>query len=258
MTPEEDAAGSIDPLRDDPRVAGWLGDAYPVVRRFGELLADQGVLRGLVGPREVPRLWERHLLNSAAVAAELPAGVVADVGSGAGLPGVVLAALRLDVHMVLVEPMERRCAWLTEVVGELGLDVEVRRARAEDLHGRLWADGVTARAVAALDKLAGWTLPLLRQGGVLVALKGSQAVDELAAAVPVLERLGGDRGEIREVGSVEGVPATRVVRVVRVAPAVVARGSREGRRQGPSSARSEGQGTPVQRGRSSRRGSGRG
>jgi len=220
VTQDEGSAGPVDPLADDPRVVAWLGDAYPAVRRFGELLADQGVLRGLVGPREVPRLWERHLLNSAAVAAELPAGVVADVGSGAGLPGVVIAAMRPDVHMVLVEPMERRCVWLSEVVAELGLEAEVRRARSEELHGRLLVDGVTARAVAALDKLAGWTLPLLREGGVLVALKGDRADDELVAASVEIERLGGDAGEVREVGSVAGVPTTRVVRVTRVAAAV--------------------------------------
>lgn len=256
MTPDEGAGGSTDPLADDPRVAAWLGEAYPGVRRFGELLTEQGVLRGLVGPREVPRLWERHLLNSAAVAAELPAGIVADVGSGAGLPGVVLGLMRPDVHMVLVEPMERRCTWLSEVVAELDLDAEVVRARSEELHGRLYVDGVTARAVAALDKLAGWTLPLLRQGGVLVALKGGQADDELVAARPALEQLGGDGGEVREVGSVDGVAPTRVVRVVRVAPAVPARAAaRSGSAREKASGRRSSGGDGA-RGRSARRGAG--
>jgi 16S rRNA (guanine527-N7)-methyltransferase len=244
VTPDEGPAAPVDPLAEDPRVVAWLGDAYPTVRRFGELLADQGVLRGLMGPREMPRLWERHLLNSAAVAAELPAGVVADIGSGAGLPGVVLAAMRPDVHMVLVEPMERRCAWLSEVVGELGLDAEVRRARSEELCGRLLVDAVTARAVAPLDKLAGWTLPLLREGGVLVALKGDRAEDELVAARDAIAALGGDEGVVREARSVDGVPSTRVVRVVRVAAAV---------EQRPMADRVGGNRTAVSRGERSRR-----
>lgn len=205
-----------DPLASDVRVREYLGEAFTRVARFGELLAEEGVRRGLIGPREVPRLWERHLLNSAALAPLLPAaGVVVDVGSGAGLPGLVLAAVRPDLTTVLVEPMQRRVAWLEEAVRELGLEVEVVRARAEELHGRISADVVTARAVAPLDRLAGWTLPLLRQGGVLLAMKGDQAAEELAGARDALAALGGDAGEVLEVGSVEGVAATRVVRVVR-------------------------------------------
>lgn len=212
-----------DPLGDDPAVRAWLGDAFPVLRRFADLLAHEGVVRGLIGPREVPRLWERHLLNSAAVAPLLPAGVVADVGSGAGLPGVVIAALRPDVRMVLVESMLRRATWLTEVTAELGLDVEVRRARAEDLHGSLLVDAVTARAVAPLPRLVGWTLPLLRPGGLLIALKGDQAVAELAEAQVELTRLGADAGEVVDADTVRGVPAARVVRVVKLAEPVPAR-----------------------------------
>ncbi|HMO11282.1 MAG TPA: 16S rRNA (guanine(527)-N(7))-methyltransferase RsmG, partial [Actinotalea sp.] len=208
-----------DPLQDDPAVVAWLGDAFPLLRRFGELLADEGLVRGLIGPREVPRLWERHLLNCAAVAAHVPAGVVADVGSGAGLPGVVVAALRPDVRVVLVEPMARRVAWLETVVRELGLDTEVARARAEDLHGRLLVDGVTARAVAPLDRLATWTLPLLRESGELLALKGESASEELRAARPALRALGGDDGEVLEASTVDGVAPTRLVRVRPVAPA---------------------------------------
>jgi 16S rRNA (guanine527-N7)-methyltransferase len=204
----------------DARVATYLGDALPVVQRFAELLAEEGVRRGLLGPREVPRLWARHLLNCAAAGPLLPAGTVVDVGSGAGLPGVVLAAVRPDVHVILLEPMERRVVWLREVVAELGLDAEVVRGRAEELHGGLLADAVTARAVAPLERLVGWTLPLLRQGGSLLALKGVAAADELVSAAGIIAELGGDRGRVLEVGSVEGVATTRVIRVVRAAAAV--------------------------------------
>lgn len=213
-----------DPWASDPRVRAYLGDAFARVSRFGELLTEEGVRRGLIGPREVPRLWERHLLNSAAVAPLLPSsGVVVDVGSGAGLPGLVLAAVRPDLRIVLVEPMLRRVAWLEEAVEELDLDVEVVRARADELHGRLWADVVTARAVAPLDRLAGWTLPLLRRGGALLAMKGGRAEKELAGSAEVIGRLGGGPGEVLEAASVVGVGATYVVRVVRTAAAVPAR-----------------------------------
>ena len=238
-----------DPPSSDARVRAYLGDAFARVSRFGELLTEEGVRRGLIGPREVPRLWERHLLNSAALAPLLPAdGVVVDVGSGAGLPGLVLAAMRPDLTTVLVEPMLRRVVWLEETVRELGLDVEVVRARAEELHGRVWADVVTARAVAPLERLAGWTLPLLRSGGALLAVKGGQAEEELGAAGEAIARLGGGAGEVLELRSVKGVDATRVVRVVRVAPAVPERGERavRGRKR-------ESEGRIQRRGSSSRR-----
>src|SRR5674476_1301916 len=132
----------------DPRVREYLGDAYPRIARFAEMLAADGVTRGLIGPREVPRLWARHLLNSAAVASLLPAdGTLVDVGSGAGLPGIVLACMRTGGDMVLLEPMERRATWLQEVVTELRLpSIEVVRARAEGMHGKLSATVVVARA----------------------------------------------------------------------------------------------------------------
>lgn len=231
---EQVAALDVDPLASDPRVEAYFGDAFPLVSRFGELLAAEGVRRGLIGPREVPRLWERHLLNSAALAPLLPTdGVVVDVGSGAGLPGLVLAAVRPDLTTVLVEPMLRRVVWLEEVVRELGLEVEVVRARADELHGRLLADAVTARAVAPLERLAGWTLPLLREGGVLLAMKGGQAEQELSASRQAIARVGGDAGEVLEVSSVAGVDPTHVVRVARLAPAVPERPERPGRREGP-------------------------
>jgi 16S rRNA (guanine527-N7)-methyltransferase len=207
----------VDPLVGDPRVEAFLGAAFPAVAGFHILLTEQGVLRGLIGPREVPRLWERHLLNSAAVAQYVPtAGRLVDVGSGAGLPGVVLAAMLPDVEVVLLEPMERRTDWLNEVAQTLGLvNVVVRRGRAEEAHGQLVADAVTARAVAPMDRLARWTLPLLRQGGVLVALKGRQAAAEVESARQVLRKLGCDSVEVTETGTIEGLETTTVVRALR-------------------------------------------
>jgi len=164
-----------------------FGDRLELAQRYAELLATTGTDRGLVGPREVPRLWERHLLNCAAVAPLLPpAGVVVDVGSGAGLPGLVLALARPDVQVVLLEPMQRRVAWLEEVVEELGVGVEVVRGRAEECG--LTAATVTARAVAPLERLAAWCLPLVRPGGTLLAMKGRSAPEELATAAPALRR----------------------------------------------------------------------
>lgn len=202
-----------DPLADDPRLPALFGTAWPAVRRFHDFLADQGVLRGLVGPREVTRLWERHLVNSAAVVPFLPEqGLVVDVGSGAGLPGVVVAAMRPDAEVVLLEPMERRTAWLGEVIRELGLDnARVLRGRAEEQIGGLRADAVTARAVAALEKLYPWTLPLLRIGGELVALKGSRAAEEVLAGAEVLARYGGGPARIEIATTLDGLDPTSVV-----------------------------------------------
>ena len=161
--------------------AGLFGDRLPLAVRYADLLADTGVTHGLLGPREVPRLWERHLLNCAVVGDAFPAGArVIDVGSGAGLPGVVLAIMRPDLEVHLVDPMLRRTEWLTAVVDELSLaSVTVHRGRAEELAGSLKAPWVTARAVARLDKLARWCVPLLDGGGTVVAMKGRSAHQEL-------------------------------------------------------------------------------
>ncbi|MCL2780546.1 MAG: 16S rRNA (guanine(527)-N(7))-methyltransferase RsmG [Actinomycetia bacterium] len=166
-----------------------FGARFELIARYGQLLATVGVQRGLVGPREAPRLWERHLMNCAVVGELLPRGVrVVDVGSGAGLPGIVLACARPDLRMDLVEPMQRRVEFLEQAVAELGLGEAVRvvRGRAEDPEVRRavgrarWA---TARAVAPLVRLVGWVMPLLAPGGVLLAIKGARAAQELAAAV---------------------------------------------------------------------------
>jgi 16S rRNA (guanine527-N7)-methyltransferase len=193
-----------------------FGDRLGIAAAYAALLAGPGVERGVLGPREVPRLWDRHLLNCAVVADLIDQGAaVDDVGSGAGMPGIVLALLRPDLRVTLVEPLLRRTNFLHDVLDELGLDaVAVDRARASDRArtsgGR--ADVVTARAVAPLDRLLGWCLPLLRPGGVLLAMKGVTAHRELDAAGPVLERLGGT-AEVVEVGVGIVDPPTSVVRV---------------------------------------------
>ncbi|MET1037026.1 MAG: 16S rRNA (guanine(527)-N(7))-methyltransferase RsmG [Aeromicrobium sp.] len=157
---------------------------------YAEILATDGVVKGLIGPREVPRIWDRHVMNSAVVAPRLPQGAtVADIGTGAGLPGIVWAIARPDVHVTLVEPLLRRTTFLDQVVADLGLDnVEVLRSRAEDVNATF--DVVTARAVAALDKLGRWCMPLVKPGGVLLAMKGQSAADEVRVATATLHRLG--------------------------------------------------------------------
>ena len=172
--------------------AAVFGARLPLAVRFAEILADTGVSHGLIGPREVPRLWERHVLNCAVVADAFVSGArVVDVGSGAGLPGVALAIVRPDLEVHLVEPMLRRTEWLAAVVVELGLDsVTVHRGRAEELAGTVSAPYVTARAVARLDKLARWCVPLLEPAGTLVAMKGRSAAQELADDRPALVRMG--------------------------------------------------------------------
>jgi 16S rRNA (guanine527-N7)-methyltransferase len=200
----ESALDPADPP-DEPSAAllgPFFGDRVDLARAFAAHLAGTGVSRGLLGPREVPRLWSRHMLNCAAVAPLVPAGVhVVDVGSGAGLPGIVLALARPDLHVTLVEPLLRRVGWLEDVVADLELDrVSVVRARAEELSGYAF-DVATARAVASLDRLAGWCLPLLREGGVLLALKGRSAAEELVQAEPALRRLGAVSWGVREVGN---------------------------------------------------------
>lgn len=163
-----------------------------LAEQFASILADTGVSHGLIGPREVPRLWDRHLLNCAVIEDSFPSDArVVDVGSGAGLPGVVLAITRPDLDVHLVEPMLRRTEWLTRAVSDLGLsNVTVHRGRAEDLVGTVSAPWVTARAVARLDKLARWCVPLLEPGGTLVAMKGRSAAAELEEDRLALERLG--------------------------------------------------------------------
>lgn len=188
---------------------------------FAGLLADVGVTRGLIGPREVPRLWERHLLNCAVVADPetdlVPHGAsVADVGSGAGLPGLVWAIVRPDLHVLMIEPLLRRSTFLNEAIAELGLAdrAEVWRGRAEDAPGRpggVGLDVVTARAVAPLERLIGWTAPLMRPGGRLVALKGSSASQEIIDAAAQARAAGLTDLAVVEVGVGVVDPPTTVI-----------------------------------------------
>jgi len=193
-----------------------FGSATGHAERYAAWLAGPGVERGLLGPREVDRIWSRHLLNCAVLADYLPPGsMVCDLGSGAGLPGLVLALLRPDCAIVLLEPLLRRAAFLTEVVADLELPgVTVVRARAEDYARQdPRHDVVVARAVAPLDRLTGWAMPLLRPGGVLLAQKGASAAAELAAAGAVLDRWGAVDREVLVVG--EGDSVTHIVRTAR-------------------------------------------
>lgn len=189
-----------------------FGAQLPLARRYADLLATTGISHGLVGPREAPRLWARHLVNCAVMHPLLPEGVtVVDIGSGAGLPGLALAVARPDLRVHLVEPLLRRTAWLEVAVDDLGLAdrVTVHRGRAEEV--RLTAPFVTARAVASLDKLVRWSFPLLEAHGRLLALKGEAAARELEGARALLERLGVPRSEVHVMG--EGV-VSEPVRVV--------------------------------------------
>jgi 16S rRNA (guanine527-N7)-methyltransferase len=200
-----------------PEAADVFGDVFDTACRYAELLATDGVTRGLIGPRETERLWDRHLLNCAVVSDLLPEdGLLVDIGSGAGLPGVVLAMLRPSLRVVLLEPLLRRSVFLEECVAELGLsNATVVRARAEEkAAAHIKADIATARAVAPLDRLASWAARLLCPGGELLAIKGQSAEEEIAAARPVFSRLGARSAGVLQVGHGRVVTATTVVRVV--------------------------------------------
>lgn len=195
-----------DVSRETPALEERWGFAVPALKRYEERLATVGLERGLIGPREVERLWERHVLNSAVLEACVPTNAdVIDVGSGAGLPGIPLALVRPDLHVTLLEPLLRRSVFLEETVADLGLQdrVQVVRGRAED---KLVAPAqiVTARAVAALDKLVGWCWPLVAPGGAIVALKGERAQQEIEEAAPKLKKLG-LTATIRTVGNTTAV-----------------------------------------------------
>jgi 16S rRNA (guanine527-N7)-methyltransferase len=209
-----------------------FGPGFDAARRYAELLCTQGVVRGLLGPREPLRIWTRHLLNSLALAPFIPAdAVVVDLGSGAGLPGIPIALVRPDLRMTLLEPLARRMRFLEEVRDLLDLDVTLVRARAEDA-SLLEADVVVARAVAPLGRLIELAVPLLRPGGVLLAQKGAGAAEEVAGAAQACARLGvadvsvlapvadGDSAEqtdagtcvVRVVTGTRGLPLARTAR----------------------------------------------
>ena len=200
-------------IEPEPTAAAQIfGDRIGVARQFAQALGEHGEERGLIGPLEPPRLWSRHILNSAVIA-PLFSGRVGDVGSGAGLPGLVLAIARPDVEWILIEPMERRVAWLTEQVDSLGLDnVEVLRARAEDWKRGPVLDGVTARAVSALRTLVPITAPLVRDGGELILLKGTSADSEIAAAEKQLRKFKVTNARVEVVGESLLPEPSRVIR----------------------------------------------
>jgi 16S rRNA (guanine527-N7)-methyltransferase len=189
------ALGAADPPSTPPAAAAVFGDRLELAEHFVAILADTGISHGLIGPRETPRLWDRHVLNCAVIQEAIPrreeTQQVIDVGSGAGLPGLAVAVARPDLDLHLVEPLARRTGWLSGTVAQLGLtNVTVHTARAEALWDRLHAPWVTARAVSRIVQLAEWTLPLLDAGGSLLALKGSRAADELSESRTALMRLG--------------------------------------------------------------------
>lgn len=228
-----------DPVsRETPPPPDWaqgvFSHALPTAVAYADLLAGPGVVRGLIGPREVPRLWERHLGNCAVLGEAIPDGAeVCDIGSGAGLPGLVLALARPDLRVTLVEPLLRRSTFLEETVAQLGLDnVEVVRARAEELHGVRDFDVVTSRAVAPLGRLLHWSMPLVRQGGALVAMKGSSVREEIDQAARELTEHGAGRIEVLICGKDVLDPPTTVLRVEATRPSLLGSGGRP-----PSSSR---------------------
>ncbi len=236
-----------DVSRETPSTPDAARGAFPSARlelaeRFAEILATDGVLRGLIGPREAPRLWDRHLLNCAAIAGVMPEGSgVCDVGTGAGLPGLVLAIVRPDLVVELVEPLLRRTTFLEETVASLGLDnVTVTRARAEGLHGRHQYDVVTSRAVAPLSRLLEWSMPLVAPRGALVAMKGSSVSVEIEEASETLSRLGCAPPEIVDLPSLDDSSTTRVVRVSWADPARVSLPRVSGSSKGRGKARGSG------------------
>ena len=211
----EPALTPLEHLEVEPAAATTLaGERISVLRTFVDRLATEGELRGLIGPLELPRLWTRHIVNSALLAPLFVTGQrVADIGTGGGMPGLVLAIVRPDVEFRLIEPMERRCAWLTECVDELGLtNVTVLRGRAEEFHGAFEVDVVTARAVTALRKLVPLTVPLLRDGGHTMFLKGAGVDAEIDAAQKQLSKFKLRNARVDVLGQDLDTETTRVFR----------------------------------------------
>jgi 16S rRNA (guanine527-N7)-methyltransferase len=213
---------SAEPPAELRRAAQALfGDRLERAHRYAHLLRENAVGRGLIGPREAGSVWPRHILNCAVVEELVPRDArTVDVGSGAGLPGIPLALARPDLAVWLVEPLERRVTFLAEVVDALELDGQVRvvrgRAESAEVRGPVGEfDIVTARAVAPLDRLVQWALPLARPGGKLLALKGARAETELRMSRKVLVSMGGVAHGIQTCGVGMVDPPTRVVVIER-------------------------------------------
>ena len=221
-----------------PEVAAAVfGSELDRARRYAEILAGAGVERGLLGPREVDRLWDRHILNSAAVGELFEAGErIADIGSGAGLPGIPLALARPDLRLTLIEPLLRRSEFLREVAGDLGLEITIVRGRAEDRSVREQVgemDAVVSRAVASLDKLTKWSVPLLRADGRMIAIKGERAEDEIREHRRVMAALGAVDVRVMRCGAdYLDPPVTAVVARRESTVRVGNRSPRPGRRRG--------------------------
>ena len=207
------------PEEPTPAVREFFGPAFAEVAEYARMLEEEGEIRGLLGPRDMERIWSRHIVNSAAVLDFMPrkdGRQVLDVGSGSGLPGIVIAACRPELDVHLAEPMARRVEWLMDVVEDLGLDnVTIHQARAEELRGKGKADVVTARAVANMSKLVRMTSTLIAPGGSLVALKGRRAPIEVDEASAELRRHH-LRAEIHEVPSIMEDESTYVVVCTRI------------------------------------------
>lgn len=201
-------------IEKEPAVAAELaGEHIHTLRKFTQDLATRGEELGLIGPSEAARIWTRHVLNCALVAPLLKKGSLADIGSGAGLPGLVIAILRPDIHCTLIEPMDRRVQWLNEQVDRLGLEnVSVRRARAEDIQGHETFDTVTARAVSALKKLIPMSVPLVNPNGQLVFMKGERVAEEMQNAEKIITKLRLSQPEVLVLGESGLVEQTRVFR----------------------------------------------
>lgn len=194
-----------------PAIRNFFGSGYGRLNHFAKMLADEGELRGLIGPRELPRIWSRHIVNSAAILRFLPEdGWVADIGSGAGFPGIVGAIMRPDLQFNLVEPMAKRCEWLDDVRLELGLrNVHIHNCRAQELD--MYFACVTARAVADLKKLVPWVAPLVGRKGRLVLLKGKTAREEAERARKVFEKCGFNPPWVHQEQVIKGLEPTFVV-----------------------------------------------
>jgi 16S rRNA (guanine527-N7)-methyltransferase len=238
-TPSPEALEPVTPgVPPTPRAAkDVFGEHVTLAERYVALLGDTGIAHGLIGPREAPRLWDRHVLNCAVVAPYFSDNsTVIDLGSGAGLPGLVFAIARPDLTLHLVEPLTRRCRWLEAAVAELGLtNVVIHNVRAEGVVGVCRAPYVTARAVARIDALARWSFPLLEANGRLVALKGQSAQQELAQEEASLKRLGAVETGVTTFGAGVLEPPTQVM-IIRVGtqpqpgkPSASARGRRQGK-----------------------------
>lgn len=216
------------PIAEPPPPAVTVfGERLDAARAYAAVLAGAGVERGLIGPREVDRIWDRHLLNCAAVGELLaPGAAVADLGSGAGLPGIPLAIARPDLRLVLIEPLLRRSEFLRDVVAELALPVLIVRGRAEEPAVRDQAggrDAVVSRAVATLDRLARWSLPLVRPGGRMLAMKGERAFAEVEEHRRVMIGLGAEDVRVVRCGEDYLIPPATVVSAVRREPGDVRR-----------------------------------